>query len=238
VKTSSIKALKEVAWIGDEYVKHPRGIVLWFHGLGRLEYKFEPTMQELVFADAGGLVVHAYYGAWHWMNRQTRAFIDDLIASLYKAYKLPKRAPVVITGESMGGQCGLLYTRYSKHKLAGCAVNCPVCDLEYSMYERGDVARTIHHAFRGYKGTLKALLKEHSPVGQVAKFPRIPYHIIHGVKDEGVHIKPHSDQLVPLMRKRGLDVDYHRVEGMNHCSPMPQAVWQSQTDFVTRLLNA
>lgn len=233
------KTIKQVAWVGDEYVKGKiRGCVLFFHGLAQVAMKAEPTMQELAWAEAGGLVVHPYYGAWHWMNRQTRAFIDELVDSVYAEYRLPDSAPLILTGESMGGQCALLYARYSKRRAAGCTVNCPVCDLKYSFSERPDVPRTIHFAFRGYKEDWKSLYREHSPLEQAEKMPDIPYQIIHGVKDHGVAKAKHSDKLVPKMRRHGLTVEYLEVPEMVHCSPMPPAVWRRQTEFVSDLLNA
>ena len=227
------KTIHEVAWLGDGYVKgRIKGVVLFFHGLGRIEMKYEPTTQELAFAEAGALVVHPYYGAWNWMNRQARRFVDDLVDSIYHVYKLRASAPLISTGESMGGQCALLYTRYAAHPVAACTVNCPVCDLKFAFHERADVPRTIHFAFRGYKEDMETLLKEHSPVAQAANFPDIPFQIIHGVHDTGVVKSKHSDKLVPLLRKSGIKVEYLEVAEMNHCSPMPPSVWKRQTDFV------
>src|SRR5437868_5905862 len=135
--------IHETAWLGERYIKgRIKGVVVFFHGLGRLEMKHEPTTQELAWAEAGALVVHPYYGGWHWMNRQTRAFIDDLLKSIYKVYKLPASTPLVLNGESMGGQCALLYARYAKIPISACTVNCPVCDLQYAFHERPDVPRT------------------------------------------------------------------------------------------------
>ena len=229
-----LKIIREVAWLGDTYLKgrEIKGVVLFFHGLGRTEMKYEPTMQELAFAEAGGLVVYPYYGAWNWMNRQARGFVDELVGSIYSTFKLPETAPLISTGESMGGQCALLYTRYAARPIAACTVNCPVCDLEYSFHERPDVPRTLHFAFRGYKEDMPTLLKEHSPVEQAANMPKIPYQIIHGVQDNGVAKAKHSDKLVPLLRQHGLSVEYLEVPEMVHCSPMPPAVWKRQTDFV------
>lgn len=232
------KLIKETAWVGDGYLKGKiKGIVIFMHGLAMVQMKDEPTTRELGWAEAGALVVHPYYGAWHWMNRQTRHFIDELVDSLYKEYRLPGSAPLIVTGESMGGQCALIYTRYAKRPVAACAVNCPVCDLEYAFHERPDVPRTIHYAFRGYSEDMKSLLDEHSPVAQASKMPGIPYMIIHGVQDNGVSIRRHSDKLVPLMRKAGLRVEYLRVPEMLHCHPVPPRVAQREMDFVVKHLD-
>ncbi len=58
------QTIKQMAWVGDAYVKGPiTGVVIFFHGLARVEMKHEPTTQELAWSEAGGLVVHPYYGA-------------------------------------------------------------------------------------------------------------------------------------------------------------------------------
>lgn len=231
------RVIEETAWVGDRYIKGEiKGIVLFMHGLAMVQMKDEPTTRELAWAEAGALVVHPYYGAWNWMNRQTRQFIDELVDSLYKEYKLPASAPLVVTGESMGGQCALIYTRYAKRPVAACAVNCPVCDLKYSFHERPDVPRTIHFAFRGYSESMNSLLDEHSPLAQASKMPDIPYMIMHGVQDNGVSIRRHSDKLVPAMRKAGLKVEYFRVPEMIHCHPVPPTIAQKEIDFVIRQL--
>jgi len=51
------KTIKEVAWVGDEYLAGKiRGVVLSFHGLGG-GLKSAPSTEELEWARRGGLVV-------------------------------------------------------------------------------------------------------------------------------------------------------------------------------------
>jgi dipeptidyl aminopeptidase/acylaminoacyl peptidase len=230
------KWINEVAWIGEQYVKGPiRGVVLSFHGLGG-GIKGDPSTEELGWAQAGGLVVHPYYGPWSWMNRQARAFVDELVDAVYAAYGLPNETPLISTGGSMGGLSSLLYTRYARRPIAACLALYPVCDLKFHFSERPDLPPTIRHAFLGYGQDMDALLAEHSPLAQIDHMPRIPYLVIHGDKDQAVSKTHHSDPLVAAMRAQGMNVAYMEIPGMGHGGPMPLAVREKQIQFVSAFL--
>src|ERR1035441_8817035 len=110
--------LREVAWIGDRFVAGDiRGVILVFHGLGSTGLKGGPGYEEQEWAANGGLVVFPYYGPWSWMNRSSRASIDELVSSVYQHFKLAEGIPLIVTGGSMGGQGALIYTRYSAHRI-------------------------------------------------------------------------------------------------------------------------
>jgi len=231
------KMIKETAWIGDKFVKgRIKALVLNFHGLGG-GYRVNPDQLELAWAEKGGLVVFPYYGPWSWMNREARAFVDGLITDIIKEYKLPRNIPIISAGGSMGGFSSLLFTRYSKHKIAACYANCPVCDLKYHFSERPDLPPTIHMAFRGYNEGMEELFIEHSPVKQVAEMPDIPYLIIHGGKDQAVNQKAHSDKMAALMKKRRLKLEYIKVPEMGHCGPLPQKTWEKIVKFAVKHFN-
>ena len=224
--------IKEVAWVGEEYVKGKiKGVVLSFHGLGG-GLKGGPSTEELEWARNGGLVVYPYYGPWAWMNRQARTMIDEVVDAIYAAHGLAERIPLICTGGSMGGQGSLLYTRYAKRRVSACLANCPVCDLKYHFHERPDLPPTIRHAFLGYPESLSRLLAEHSPLQQVAALRDIPYLIIHGGKDKAVSKRQHSDKLVAAMRTRKMQVEYIEVAEMGHCGPLPLSVLQRDVEFV------
>ena len=225
--------LLDVAWIGDKWVRKPiRGVVLSFHGLGSPAVKTQPSTEELGWAQAGGLVVYPYYGPWSWMNRQARALVNDIVESVYTVYKLGKSVPLVCTGSSMGGGSSLLYTRYAKRPVAACLAMVPMCDAHYHFNEREDLPRTFRAAFLGYRGSLKSLLAEHSPLAQVPHLPRIPYQVVMGDKDTAVSKERHADRMVAAMRKRKLDVAYIEVPGMGHGGPQPVEVIQRNIAFV------
>jgi dipeptidyl aminopeptidase/acylaminoacyl peptidase len=231
------QTINQVAWVGDEYVQGPiRGVVLSFHGLGQTYRKSEPATIELEWARRGGLVVFPYYGPWSWMNRQARAFVDELVDSVYSAYGVPAGAPLISTGGSMGGLSSLLYTRYAKRPVAGCLALCPVCDLKAHFSERPDLPPTIHHALRGYTEDRETLFAEHSPTSQAANMPDIPYLVIHGDKDTAVSKAVHSDKFVAAMRAAGRRVEYMEESQMGHCNPQSLAVLQRQVEFVGALM--
>ena len=230
------KIIKEVAWVGEEYLKGKiKCVVLSFHGLGATS-KGVPSSEELEWAKNGGLVIYPYYGPWSWMNRQSRAMIDELVEAVYFKYNLLKSIPLICIGGSMGGLGSLLYTRYAKRKVTACIANCPVTNLKFHFHERDDLPPTIRHAFLGYKENMNQLFREHSPFNQVSKMPDIPYLIIHGGLDKAVSKKNHSDKLVSAMRKRRLNVIYIEVEQMSHCGPLPFDVFQMYAAFISKVI--
>ena len=228
--------LNQVAWIGEQYVRGQiRGVVLSFPYLGAGR-KTEPTTEELEWAQAGGLVVFPYYGPWSWMNRQARAFVDEVVDSVFAIYRLPAQTPIIATGGSMGGLSSLLHARYARRPIVACHARSPVCDLKFHFNERPDLPMTIRQAFLGYPEDLDTLLAEHSPIHQLDHMPRIPYLIIHGDVDPSVSKSAHSDPMVAAMRERKMNVKYVEVPGMGHGTPMPLAVMEEQIRFVTSLL--
>jgi alpha-beta hydrolase superfamily lysophospholipase len=226
--------LQDVAWIGDGYLEgRPRGVVLVFHGLGITALKSGPEADEYQWARDGGLVVYPYYGPWSWMNREARAFVDDLVDAVYTEFGLAADAPLICVGGSMGGLSALLYTRYARRPVDACLALYPVCDLAYHFRERRDLPRTILHAFRGYGEPLAELLTEHSPLALVGGMPDIPYLIVHGDKDYAVNKTHHSDRLVAALRAATRDVTYIEVPGMGHLGPLPPDVLQRTIAFVS-----
>jgi dipeptidyl aminopeptidase/acylaminoacyl peptidase len=225
--------MKQVAWIGDDYLQGAiRGVALSFHGLGYMQEKTCPDTVELEWAKAGWLIVFPYYGPWSWMNREARAFVDELVESVYARYGLGSGIPLASTGGSMGGLSALLYTRYAKKPVSTCLALFPVCDLEYHFGERPDLPRSIHGALRGYSGDFNALLAEHSPLAQVRQMPDIPYLFIHGDMDEAVNKAAHSDRMVAAMKSRDMDVEYMEVPGMRHGDCIPVGVYIRMIRFL------
>jgi dipeptidyl aminopeptidase/acylaminoacyl peptidase len=228
--------LHQVAWIGDKFVKGKiTGVIISFHGLGG-GIKSGPTYEEQEWAASGGLVVFPYYGPWSWMNRRSRAFVDQLIPSVYENFKLHPEIPLIIIGGSMGGQGALIYTRYSPHRIAACFANFPVCDLEYHFTERPDLPPTMRYAYREQTDDFSAALVEHSPMRQAASMPDIPYLIIHGDKDLAVNKQKHSDRYVTELRRLGRNVEYLEVPGMGHGTDTPYHASRKQIDFVGSFL--
>lgn len=227
--------MKQVAWIGDDYVHGKiRGVALAFHGLGHTQEKKVPDMVELEWARAGWLVVFPYYGPWTWMNREARAFVDELVEAVYAHYRLDDSIPLVSTGGSMGGMSALLYTRYASRPVAACLALFPVCDFKYHFSERDDLPRSIYHSLRGYPESLEELFAEHSPLIQAAHMPDIPYLFIHGDMDQAVSKAAHSDKMVAALKEQGRSVEYLEVPGMGHGTCVPIMVYLKMIQFLVR----
>ena len=137
---------------------------------------------------------------------------------------------MIATGCSMGGFSALLYAIVGQHKVAAVAANCPATDLPFHYTERPDLPRTLHHAFGSY-GDISGALLAHSPLHQVHRLPDVPYLIIQGDQDALVDKARHSDTLVPLMRERGLSVEYREQAIMGHCGPLDWTLHRLWADF-------
>lgn len=232
-----LKRLRETAWIGDAIVSKPiRGVLLRFHGLGDNSLKEKADPLESLWARSGALIVYPYYGTWSWMNRESRAFVDDVVDSVYKIFRLGPRVPLISSGASMGGCAALLYTGAARRKVSACMALFPVTDLKAHFSERPDLPRTVHYAFRTYKEPYAKLFAEHSPLAQVKRMPRVPYLLIHGDADKAVSKERHSDPFAARMRALGHSLDYVVVPGMGHGGKTPRSVVRKQAEFVLKAL--
>jgi len=232
----NLTELREVAWISDAFTTQPpRGVALIFHGLGAPPLLEAPREDEQMWIDDGYLVVFPYYGPWSWMNRQSRALVDGIVAAVFAHFALPSHLPVLAVGGSMGGFSALLYARYAARPVAGCFANCPVCDLGAHFHERPDLPRTIRHAFLGYDEPLQDLLLEHSPLHQVSLLPEIPYFLVQSEDDPAVSKIRHFDPMTAAMKKRGLDAACFSVPGDRHCPPLPPEIENARKEFLRRV---
>lgn len=224
--------LDRVAWIGQRSVSSPiTGIILRFQGLGAQGMKSGADALDLELGAHGALVVEPWHGPWAWMNDSTRDLYDEVVDALRVRLHLPADLPLITSGGSMGGHGALTYAFRSRHRVTACQVNCPVCDLPLHYGERPDLPRTMHHAFASY-GDITAVLEQHSPMHQAARMPDIPYHIVHGCRDQAVSKSLHSDRLVAALRARNLRVDYLEEPEMAHCSPFTWTTYRATVDFL------
>lgn len=151
------------------------------------------------------------------MNRQAVAMTDRILDVLFEKYDLDPATPIVASGGSMGGQSGLIYTRYAKRTPVACVVNCPVCDMVFHYTERPDLPRTLYSALYNEEGTLEEALRRVSPLHLVETMPDVPYHIFHCCADSCVNIDSHSEKFVAAMEKKGAKISFVRVPGRDHC---------------------
>lgn len=143
--------IKDTCWTNESFLKNPiRAVMLSFHGLNGLYRNADANELEIELAQRGILIIFPYYGPWSWMNRQARAFVDKLIASVYQDLNLDDSLPLIASGGSMGGCSALLYCRYGRKKPIGCEALSPVCDTVSHFREWPDLPASFYHAFLGY----------------------------------------------------------------------------------------
>lgn len=230
--------IDEVSWTSLPYTKRPiRGVLVNFHGFGLTSVRFGPSnidWTELELAERGVLNLLPYLGPWIWMNRQSRAFMDEYLDRVYREFAVPAETPLVISGGSMGGLAAVIYTRYTRRRIAACAPLMGCYDLLEHYARSADVRASIHCTFRGYPESLEECLREHSPLHQVEHLPDIPYFMMHGALDDVVPPARHSEKMVAAMRARGLNVEYILAPDVPHNVTPPYA--RRRTAFILRVL--
>ena len=209
--------LRNFAYVNDGVCKKPvKGILINFFGLGHAPMYDWDILEGEFYGSQGILYVVPYTNPWAWCNRQTVEYVDEIIDVVIKKFGL-ENAPIVSSGESMGGLSAIVYCAYAKRTPVACVANCPVCDAAYHFTERNDLPRTMYSAIGNYEGTLEDALKSISPVHIIEKLPDIPYHIFHCGGDNAVKIAYHSDIFVEKMRKLGRTVTYDTIPERGHC---------------------
>ena len=214
--------LQKTAWFGDLFLEGEiRGVMLWFHGLNGLcrTARNQISALEAEVASRGGLVVFPFCNPWSFLSRNEVAFVDRLIPEIYRQYQLDVHLPLVSAGQSMGGASALLYCRYGKWPVARCAALAPLCDPE-DYYDHWTPARpsgcaAMHNMFDPEGGDFRDRLKEHSPLRQAEKMPRIPYLLVHSDGDDIVP-KSHSDQMVAELLRANHLVTYRQQRHFGH----------------------
>ncbi len=211
-------SLRSFAYSNDRLcIKPIKGIVLHFPGLGTSDMYFDDTDDGKYFAQLGIIYIIPYYNPWAWMNRQTVAFVDEILDVIFNEYSLDSELPVISSGLSMGGLSALVYTHYAKRTPVACVANCPVCDLPYHFTERADLPRTLYSAFGGYEGSFDKALESASPYHLAEEMPsKTAYYIFHCEKDSAVSIEKHSKKFVEKLSK-GHRVKFLTVPDRDHC---------------------
>lgn len=216
-KIMTYENLRYFAYSNDVICKKPiRGIVVDFWGMGSTGMCHEDTDDGKFYAEQGIVQVIPYYNPWAFCNRQTVAYIEEVMDVVFSYYALPAEIPIVFTGNSMGGLTSLACTALSKYKPIACLANCPVCDMSDHLYERADLPHALYSAFGTYQGTLEEAMLTVSPLHLTDIMPDIPYYIFCGEEDSVVNKKIHSDQFVEKMKKTHR-ITYYEIPGMGHC---------------------
>lgn len=231
------KWISEVCWLNTPFLKgNIRGVVIYFHGQGGGTHPDSAASPvEIALGEAGFLMIYPYYGPWSWMNRQARAFSDELIARVYDEFELDASLPLISMGQSMGGCASLLYCCYGKRQPTACCAIFPVCDtFHHFSLQNTTTSAAMHHAFAGYEEPFEDILIEHSPLHQADKMPKIPYLFIHGEADTEVSNAIHSKQMTEKLLSLGHEVKYISEPLMGHGTCVPLRILNEQIDFVKR----
>ncbi len=222
-KLINYEKLRRFAYSNDKsVVGEIKGIVVNFLGLNNTAMYAEDTEEGRYFAKNGIIYVVPYTNPWCWMNRQSVAYVDEIIEAVIKKYSL-QDVKLVACGGSMGGLSAIVYCRYSKYTPKACVLNCPVCDLVYHYGEREDLPRTLYTAFYSERGKIENVLKKFSPYHLVKTLPNIPYTIFHCTKDNAVNIDKHSIKFVKKMIKNEKQATLIKVYGRDHCDLTEEA---------------
>ena len=205
------------AYSNDHLIKGEiRGIVLALFGLGFKSMIKQDPPEAFEYAENGIMYVVPYYNPWCWMNEQAVDYVDSVVAAICEKHGLGENVRICATGQSMGGLCALVYTKYARITPAGCVVNCPVCDLVYHIGEREDLPRTLYSAFCYYDGTIEEALAAHSPYHLADTMPDVPYAIFHCEQDKSVNLQMHSERFYEKM-KATHDITLTTVPYRGHC---------------------
>ncbi|MBF0244488.1 MAG: prolyl oligopeptidase family serine peptidase [Planctomycetes bacterium] len=226
--------IAKFAFVSTKFTIKPyRRLIVGFPGLGSTEMRSGLDMEALENLEQGVLYVSPYVNPWNWMNQKTVEFVDMLLESVTKSLKI-EGIPLITVGGSMGGYSALAYPMFSKLMFSASMAFCPVCDLHHSYSERDDIPRTLCDAF-GY-GDIGELLKERSPLHNVARMPDLKYLIVHGSRDKLVSKAAHSDKLVRAMRKRKLQLTYIEDPLMEHGAPISVSTMRAIKKFSATIL--
>jgi len=132
--------LPSFAYTNEKIVSLPiRSVVLDFHGLNMNQMLSDHSERSVFYAQNGVLHVIPYDNPWSWMNDTAVQMTDCIVDAVYARLGLSPAVPLISTGGSMGGLSALSYTVRTRHKVAACAANCPVCDLVFHYTERPDL---------------------------------------------------------------------------------------------------
>lgn len=233
-KIITYDTLRNYAYSNDKLIETPiKGIVLNFYGLGTAIIHNDDPGDAIDFAKQGIIYVIPYSNPWAWMNKQTVAFVDEIIAVLCEKYKLSSSVKIVSSGGSMGGLSALVYCRYAKITPCACVADCPVCDLPFHFSERDDLPRTLYSAFGCYTESLTDALKSSSPLHLVDTMPHIPYTIFHCTGDKMVDFELHSKRFVDAMKPTH-DITFHIVPFRGHCDLSASA----KVEYNNTIINA
>jgi dipeptidyl aminopeptidase/acylaminoacyl peptidase len=231
------ESLPHLHWAGEEYLKGPvRAVLLELHGAHYTDTRVRHTAFTRHCAEHGILVLFPFLHPFSFMNPLDRALLDQLLDWAPGRYGFDPGLPMILHGNSMGGQGVLTYARLGKHPCRAVIAKQPVTDLFRMWREKPDnLTRMLVSSHRGHGVPLEESIQAHSPYQHVEALPCVPYLFLHGPEDPVVS-GLHTEAMVEKMRSLGYAVRFLNVPGYGHSGYEPLTIIQAEADFVLEVL--
>ena len=200
----------------DSLCRPVRAVCVSFHGYTDATMFKESNETAKALGEKGIAWLFPYYSVWGWLGNNSLLFIEDVIDAAYERLGITDDVPFIVSGGSMGGLYALNYLMIGKRRAIGCALNCPVTDVERMFLDKPDVRRAILSAHIEKEGDLLEILRSYSPVNFTNQLPKIPYYIVFGESD--VYFM--ESQMPPMREKlKESNLNYTLVTQpeMKHC---------------------
>lgn len=228
--------LLDFAFVNFDTLQYPvRGIFFYLHGYTDATMFTQSNEMAALFGKQGIAWVFPYYSVWAWMSHSSQIFNEQVLDAVYERLGVDDSVPLMIGGGSMGGLTALNYLVYGKREVIGCALNCPVTDMNQVYEDYFDFRRAILSAHIEEQEDLDAVMARYSPVRFVNQLPKIPYFLLFGQNDTYFT----DVQRPPFLREcdqNGLSYELLIQPQMGHCdmSNSPDA-YQRFCDFLISL---
>lgn len=229
--------LLDYAFVNEDTLVYPlRAVCVCFHGYTDATMYSKSDEVASTLGAQGIAWVFPYYSVWAWMSRSSQAFNEQVLDAVYERLGADESVPLIVSGGSMGGLTALNYLIYGKRKAIGCALNCPVTDINRIFLDRRDIRRAILSAHIEEDEALEEVMKKYSPVHFAHRLPQIPYFLVYGEED------PYFvESQMPAIKEK---LDQYKATyklivqpGMKHCDIQGhQDALSEYCDFITALI--
>ena len=209
--------LSDYAFVNEDTLVYPlRGICVCFHGYTDATMYHTSTALARALGERGIAWVFPYYSVWAWMSNNSQEFNEQVIDAVYERLGADESVPLIVSGGSMGGLTAFNYLMYGKRKAVGCALNCPVTDINRIFSDLPDFRRAILSAHIEKDEPLDEVMKRYSPVCFAQSLPRIPYFLVFGESDV-YFLNTQMPAIVEKLREYEVDYSLLTVPEMQHC---------------------
>lgn len=229
--------LLDYAFVNEDTLVRPlRGICVCFHGYTDATMYEKSDAFARTLGEKGVAWVFPYYSVWAWMSRNSQEFNEQVLDAVYERLGADESVPLIVSGGSMGGLTALNYLIYGKRKAIGCALNCPVTDMNKIFADQRDFRRAILSAHIEKDASLEEIMKTYSPVCFAESLPHIPYFFVFGQADT-YFFNTQMPPMIEKLRQYKIKHTLLTVPGMKHCdlSHHPEAQ-DAFGDFIVSLV--